>query len=187
METARQLFVGIVLSDGAIGAIRRRQQRLVKQCPTLPVRWTPLESLYIEVASFGHIGDAQLPDVVEHLCMAVAQQPVFDIMLRRWTLAPSSEQPKMVWLTADEPSAALGTLKTTVERVLAPLHPPVGAYRPHITLGRVAQKSWRALEQKPQIAVETACAVAVEHVTLFEKVSENGVRGIVPLAMCSLA
>ncbi len=186
MEATRRLFVGIVLSDGIVGTIRRKEQCLVKQYPHLPVRWTPLESLYIEVASLGYVSDMQLPDVLDRLRMAVAQQLAFDITLRQWVLMPSVEQPKMVWLMADSPSVELGTLKTIVERVLAPQHPSISAYRPHITLGRIVQKSWRALEQKPQIAAETICTVAVERITLFEKVPGSCIQKIVPLAEYSL-
>ena len=186
MEETRRLFVGVTLPHGVVTIIRKREQQLMRTYPDLPVRWTPLENLHMTVSFLGHVQDARLPELITALENAVRTCASFDMVFDRWMLGPSAAQPKMVWLGTDTPSAPLGALTTAVARVVAPLHPPRGAYRPHVTLGRIAQKRYRALDEVPSIECTTSLVVMVDHVTLFESTVVDGTRAFVPLATCEL-
>ncbi len=186
MEHTRRLFVGINIPSPVIKILRKKEQQLERAYPALPVRWTPMENLHITVSFLGYVDTVQLPRIIDALTHAVAPHEPFDILFDRLVIGPSENQPKMIWLVASEPVEALGNLKTDIERVVAPLHPSFNAYTPHVTLGRIAQKRWRALDEKPLIDEKTALTVAVESVTLFESTIDNGKRVFVPLASCEL-
>ncbi len=186
MEYTRRLFAGVFVPADAVKILRKRQKQLNKEYSDLPIRWTPLEDLYLPITSLGHVSDSNLPGIIESLTKAVRGCAPFDVVFNRWALGPSEKQPKMVWLATESPSAQLGALRTAVERVMAPLYPDIKEIRPHITLGQVAQKRWRDYVDVPQIERETSIVVPIDAITLFESTTEDGKRIFVPLATCDL-
>lgn len=180
---SHRLFVAVPLPPSSSAALARAQREL----SMLPARWTDPTDRHMTVAFLGMQTDDVLPMILERLEDLVADMSPFEVTCDRVILAPTPDKPKMVWLASDAVSPEMTALCAAVRRVLAPQadsHPPV---RPHVTLARLNQKTWKTMGHTvPPVEVRTTVSIPVDAVVLYESVADRGRRIYLPLATVPL-
>ena len=166
----RKVFIGVNIPD----KVARRLHEKVASWQHLPLRWVKERNYHITLDFLGHIGDdavAETCERVREVCDTIAP---FDVLLKTIHLVPKAGyDAKMLWLSGEE-SEELLFLRTAIGRAL---HIPSGqnkTFEPHITLGRIREHQWRALEKEYVLQETFSVLIPVEAVIVFESVFVDG-------------
>lgn len=135
-------FYCIELEDEIKERLDRITQRL-KRDTDLRASWVKQENLHVTLKFLGEVD----PERVEELRLAaeVAREGIepFTLELDLLGAFPNMERPRVIWVGSFSPPPGVYRLYERLEQELEPLgFPPEGKrYTPHITLGRVKEKS----------------------------------------------
>lgn len=177
----RRIFVGIDIP----GAVKKRLCDKVEGMRHLPVVWTRPENYHITLCFLGYLEDEQLVDACSRLEEICADFEVFDVLMERIVVAPSSENPKMIWVMG-ESDDSFGLLQQSIEKAMGIFVREKKEYIPHITLGRIRKTKWRQLDEQPEVNIQTRLVVPVDAVTVYESTYENKKRAYIALEQCAL-
>jgi 2'-5' RNA ligase len=134
-----RLFVAAALPDALRSALQALQQRLADL--PLPVRWTHPETMHLTFVFLGETSEAVAARLPAALAGAVAEgPPAFRLEARGCGTFPGHGRPRVLWVGLEGDVEAAARLKKAVDGALVPLgfRSEDRPFRPHLTLGRVA-------------------------------------------------
>ena len=103
------------------------------------VRWTRPEGIHLTLKFLGDVAVDRIELIAQAVAVAVANTPVFTVILDRLGFFPNSRRPKVIWVGLKDPSNQLAACQSGIEKVLVPLGFPAEERRfsPHLTLARI--------------------------------------------------
>ncbi len=177
----RRVFVGIDLP----AQVKKRLAQKMEKRQDLPVRWALEDNLHVTLSFLGYVNDSVLADICAKVRRACEDNEIFDIMLEEIVIAPSPQEPRMIWVEG-LPSENLKRLQESIERELGIFQKKKRTFRPHVTLGRIRKEKWKKLPEIPEIREKFSALIPVESVEIFESVVEEGKRRYLLLESCPL-
>lgn len=177
----RKIFISINLPDRD----KKRLIRATEKWQGLPVKWVKESNLHITLAFLGHVADENMAEICEKVSEAVKNVEMFDLEFETVELGPDTVNPKMIWLSgqADE---NLRILHEKIEKALGIFVSSKKSFRPHITLGRIRERKWEALEPKPEIFEKYNLIASVESVDIMASDFGDGGREYTTIQACPL-
>lgn len=167
----RRIFIAANLPEKIKKQLHDQQYKWLE----LPCRWTRVENLHITLAFLGYINDEELPEICQITKEIALKHEPFSLKLNRIAYGPEEKNPRMVWV-GGEKSEELGKLQKDLENALV-LSPEIQkemkenrSFSPHITLGRLKQFEFRAIEpeERPQINEEINLIFEVNSIEIME-------------------
>jgi len=157
----RRLFIAINLPEN----IKNKLIDYQRKWADLPVRWTLKNNLHITLVFIGYVGDDEMYEIINIVKEVAKRHNSFNINLERIILGPPDKPTRMFWVEGEK-SEELARLKNNLENSL--LKETRGAYRPHITLGRIKQGQWQELDSKPQVDEKFEYSFSVETIEVMQ-------------------
>jgi 2'-5' RNA ligase len=184
-----RLFVAAVLPDDLRRGLVALQERLASL--PLPVRWTHPETMHLTLAFLGETSPAVAERIPAALAGALVQgPPPFRLEARGCGTFPGHGKPRVVWVGLRGEIDAAVRLKQVVDRGLEPLgfRPEDRPFRPHLTLGRVAEGRMGNWREALRAEAETPLgSLEVTSLTLFESRLDPDRARHLPRATLALA
>jgi len=140
-ESAIRSFVALDLAPQVIAALAERQHEL-RSCGA-DVRWALPEGMHLTLKFLGAVEPGRLTAVAGLLAPVVASQRELTLRIDGLGAFPDLQRPRVLW--AGVACDGLSALAHAIDRALVGLGFPAatGAFRPHITLGRVrSREGW---------------------------------------------
>ncbi len=105
-----------------------------------PVKWLPPGGIHVTLKFLGEVEEGRQSELVRALGEAVTGARTVTLVVGGAGAFPDPQRPRVLW-AGIAPDPAIELLADQVERVFAPLGFPTEAraFRPHLTLGRVAR------------------------------------------------
>jgi len=127
-------------------AISKEMQQYAKQAIgilrplTANIKWVSPENLHWTLQFLGEVDDTQLHTVCQRVGEAAAEQELFSLSSRGVGAFPSIDQPRTLWLGAEEGRDQILQLQDRIEAAMADLgfRPERRTFVPHLTLGRIS-------------------------------------------------
>ena len=187
-----RIFIAINLPEGVKSALFSYQMKW----PELPVKWTKKHNLHITLAFLGYLREEEITSILKIVKEAVLKQEPFFINLKKVCYGPTDKKPdtetgslsgrpdrnrppRMIWVEGQS-SKELGELQKKLDDALSGLSSELKndknrAYTPHITLGRLKQWEFRAIEpeERPEINEEIDLSFEVSCVDIMESRSKR--------------
>ncbi|NTV40705.1 MAG: RNA 2',3'-cyclic phosphodiesterase [Candidatus Moranbacteria bacterium] len=175
----KKIFIEIQIPD----QVKRRLAKTTEKWNDLPIKWSKQANLHITLSFIGYVDESVIPEICFKTSEAVANVEAFDLEMDKITFYPDPQHPKTILVTgqADE---ELKNLHESVQRSLGMGVQSFKQFKPHITLGKIREEKWEALEEKPQIDEQVKIVVPVEYVSVME--SKGGGAEYVSLEDCPL-
>ena len=184
-----RIFIAINLPE----EIKRELSNYQSKWPELPARWTKTENLHITLVFLGYLSDEELLEVLKIVKEVVLKYKSFSINLNKIFYGPPKKMPpRMIWATGEK-SAELGKLQKDLENsllspvVFFPAKASAEAgekedknenrhYAPHITVGRIRQWEFRAIEpeERPIVDENISLSFEVNSIEVMESQSKKG-------------
>lgn len=164
----RKIFISINLPE-------RDKKRLVKAAEKwqdLPVKWVKEQNLHITLFFLGHITDDAISEICAKVRQASGSKEIFDVEFDCIEIGPSAEEQRFIWLTG-KPNEELKNIQEAIEKKLGIFVSGKKSFRPHITLGRIRQHKWEALNEKPKISEKFPLLITTEFVDVMASEFEN--------------
>lgn len=147
----------------------------------LPCRWTKKENLHITLAFLGYLQDDELLEVLKITKEVSLRHQPFIINFNKILYGPPGKPSRMVWVEGEE-NEELGKLQGDLENSLNGLQVDSGkahkrGYAPHITLGRLKQWEFQAIEpeERPDVNEDINLNFEVNSVEAMESnLKRNG-------------
>ena len=177
----RKIFISINLPA-------RDKKRLIKasdKWSVLPVKWVKEQNLHITLVFLGFTDDSAVEEICAKAKEASAGMEIFDVAFDRIEIGPTSEKQQLIWLTG-EPNENLLRLVEKLEKELGIFVSEKKSFRPHITLGRIRQRRWAALPEKPEISEKFPLTVAAETVDVMASEFKNDGQEYTVIDSCPL-
>jgi RNA 2',3'-cyclic 3'-phosphodiesterase len=107
-----------------------------------PVTWVPPDGIHLTLKFLGDVADERLTELRAALADAVRGARVVTLAVSCAGACPDAHRPRVFWAGV-LPDPAIELLADRAARAFGPLgFPPEGrAFRPHLTLGRVARRA----------------------------------------------
>jgi len=177
----RKIFISINIPD----KVKKRLVLTTEKWKDLPVKWTKEANLHVTLFFLGHIDDESAAKVCSVVQEIVENEDVFDLDMEKIELAPSKEDPQMIWLTG-QPSEELRDIHEKIEKALGIFKSEKKIFRPHITLGRIRKHKWEALKEKPEISENFSLIVSVESIDIMASDFGDGQNEYTLIEACPL-
>jgi RNA 2',3'-cyclic 3'-phosphodiesterase len=158
----RKIFISLNLPD----RVKKDISKATEEWQDLPVKWVKEPNLHVTLEFLGHVEDEKMAEICEQVCSAVKDFEMLDLDFRKIELAPDIQNPKMIWLVG-ETNDKLRLLCESIEKELGIYVSSKKAFFPHVTLGRIRQKKWQALNEIPVIEKEFSLVLTFESVDVM--------------------
>ena len=147
-ETLR-VFVALELPPHVKEALQETQARLRERLPESAVRWSSPETFHLTLIFLGKIKAWEADEVAGVMARAAGRTAPLELRASRLGAFPSLARPSVLWVGLEGALDELHTLHAAIKNRLDDrLSGEKGAFKPHLTLGRVAHPSpatWREL------------------------------------------
>lgn len=169
------------------GAARRIAAEVAKRLAAEPggeeVRWTRPEAYHVTLRFVGRTPRDHVVDLARAVQRRVAGTAPFALSLGALHAFPSPRRPRVVVLDV-EPAAPIAALARTVEQGVADagFPPEERAFHPHLTLGRVMERSRTTPRLHASLGPTEPAPFDVASVVFFQSVLAPGGSRYTPLA-----
>src|SRR5688572_7122227 len=135
-----RLFVALEIRAEVLDALHRVQDTLRAAIGGDEVRWVARGKLHLTLSFLGHVPTAAAITLEKRLPLLAAGLPCFELAAAHLGCFPGCRAPKVLWVVVAGDLDALHELQRQVTLETADLaaQPEERAFRPHLTLGRVA-------------------------------------------------
>lgn len=164
----RKIFISVNLPERD----KKRLVRAIEKWQALPIKWVRPQNLHLTLSFLGFMPDSEIAEICERTDSAAREKDIFDIDFDHIEIGPTEQEQRLIWLTG-EPNEELKNLQEAIEKSLGIFIKEKKSFRPHITLGRIRQHKWAALEAAPKIAEKFPLTVTVESVDVMASEFEN--------------
>jgi 2'-5' RNA ligase len=168
----RRVFIAINLPDSVKNNLSAQQLKWEE----LPCRWTKKESLHITLAFLGYLNDEELVELCRITKEVVSRHEPFFVSLKKIIYGPPNHPLRMVWVQGEE-SKQLASLKKDLLNSL-PIEKEKESrhFAPHITLGRLKQWEFKAIEtqERPKIDEDISLNFEVKSIDIMESELKRG-------------
>lgn len=171
MKDRHRIFIAVNLPQD----IKKILSDYQKKWQDIPAKWTSLNNLHITLVFLGEITDEELGEV----CMVVKQiaedSESFNIKLNKISYGPIGKvPPRYIW-AGGEKSKELSLIKNNLENLLIEkvrFAVDKKSFAPHITLARIQEWQWRAIEpeERPKAEENIDLDFTVESIEVVESV-----------------
>ena len=129
-------FIAIELDQAARAALVRVLD--AEQTRSRGLRWVAPHQLHVTLKFLGDIDESRLPEIERIMCAASAAVAPFRLMLGRVGCFPSTRDPRVLWIAADDPHGNCARWLAPADEGLIALgiEPERRELTPHITLAR---------------------------------------------------
>ena len=169
----QRIFIAINLPED----IKNKLLNYQSKWPDLPVRWVKKENIHITLAFLGYLNNEELLEVLKITKEVAQKNQPFSINLNKICYGPPNQKkpPRMVWVVGEK-SEKLGRLQNDFENSFSNSSVESSeefenrSYAPHITLGRIKQWEFRAIEpeERPIVDEEISLNFAVNSIEAME-------------------
>ena len=184
-------FIAIPLSKDIHKSIDTLVAEL-RAAGSLPVRWVRIENIHVTLKFLGDVDERRIPAVSDAIAAAAKDILPFQLSAEKMGVFPDFKRPRIVWVGSvlDRPAFEL---YNNLERNLKELgfEPEDRAFRPHLTVGRVARDAGSGDLQRIGDLVKryqdrNAGQMTVHEIVLFKSDLLSGDRRYSRLASVSL-
>lgn len=142
MEKIRA-FIAIPLPAILLGELASLQQRLEKQMPPRSVKWVRPEGIHLTLKFLGDTPVDRLPAIGQALNSIAQEFPRNTFAVAGMGCFPNLRRPRVVWVGVRDVDGRLEALQKAVEEAMVPFGfaPEGRAFTPHLTLGRVGERT----------------------------------------------
>lgn len=168
----RKIFIAIDIDEKAKKYIDKKIDKIRDKLEVM--RWIDRDNYHITLSFLGYLEDDDLMELCPRIAEALDGIEIFDIHLNKIILAPSKENPKMIWLIGDK-NQQLIELRYKIEQVISAIELEKKEFRPHINLGKLkgAKLKEDAIESADEIEREIDLLIPVTGVKIFESKTEK--------------
>jgi 2'-5' RNA ligase len=152
MAKTTRTFIAVAVPEGAGQKLVRLQSLLAPEIPG--VRWSATQPFHLTLAFLGDVADSDLNDVCGATAAAAAPHEPFELRIEGLGAFPNSSRPRVIWVGATDPGAALiaGLQKEIARAARTAGYPPDDdRFHPHVTLGRLKPRRGPAPNVTAQI------------------------------------
>lgn len=154
-----------------------------------PVRWTKKENIHITLVFLGYVSDEELLEVCETAKKVASEGSSFSINLKKIIYGPPKKMPpRMIWaegvcseLAEGKKIDGLSRLQKDLENSLLTsstkeIKSESRPYTSHITLGRIRQWEFRAIEpeERPIVDEDISLSFSVNSIEVMESQLKKG-------------
>ncbi len=172
MEPVRA-FIAIELPDSVKSTLSQLQDNL-KQSGSAPVKWVDPHSVHLTLKFLGNIEAGTVPEVTKAISEAARGIAPLRLELGEPGVFPNLRAPRVVWVGLGGETATLSVIQENIENALIPFgfSPERRAFSPHLTLGRVRERSSpderrRLGEAVASLKVDTKLSFTVDSLSLM--------------------
>ncbi len=166
-----RIFIEAVMDDTVLDTVWQVGQQMRREAsfPESAMRWVKRDAMHLTLRFLGEVEEARLVHVIEAMTTLEGSGRL-RVRLDR-VGAFGGRRPRVIWvgIAEDDGLEKLRGVRTRLDEALAvaQFEAESGAYRPHLTLGRVRRQGRQAT--KPQLAsiqaaVDAATALSIEAV-----------------------
>ncbi len=169
MNKRHRIFIAINLPVD----IKKRLAGFEKKWSDLPAKWTPQDNLHITLLFLGDVTDEELGNVCLTVKRVAKDQQSFNVVLQKVAYGPEGKiPPRYIWVGGQTIKEAVA-LKHDLENALNDVVKfalDKNVFTPHITLARVKEWEWRALEpeERPEVNETMELTFTVESIEVME-------------------
>jgi len=169
----KRLFFAVDLTDESLDALEELQQSLAPNVSdSVRIRWTPRSNLHLTLKFLGSHEADLVDEFGRTMDEVVSDVAPFELTLSGLGAFPHPNNPRILWVGADEESSALlATLHSDIQKRLEPYgveedeHP----FKAHVTVGRVKSNNSPPLRSiRPEQLPDDFGTSRVDSVTLYE-------------------
>ena len=148
-ETLR-VFVALELPPHVKEGLLETQERLREKFPRNAVRWSSPENFHLTLIFLGKVQAWEADEIASVMARAAGRTTLLELRTSRLGAFPSLARPSVLWVRLEGALDDLHTLHAAIRNRLDERlsSREKGAFKPHLTLGRVAHPSpaaWREL------------------------------------------
>jgi 2'-5' RNA ligase len=158
----RKIFISINIP----ARDKKRLAKTVEKWQDLPIKLVKEPNFHVTLLYLGHLPDDSIVGLCDEVRAAAEETEIFDLEFTEIVLAPSKEDPKMIWLSGSV-SPELKSLSEDIEKRLEIFVKEKKAFRPHITLGRLRKHKWDAQVSQPEISEKFPLLVTADSVSIM--------------------
>ena len=153
MNKRHRIFIAINLPND----VKKYLAGFEKKWADIPAKWTPVENLHVTLVFLGDLTDEELGEVCVAVKEVVKNHTSFNISLNKIAYGPEGKiPPRYIWVGGErleEMSLLKKELEESFLEQINNFKPELKAFSPHITLARVKEWEWRAIEPEERIEV----------------------------------
>ena len=187
-----RVFIALSIPSAAKSVLGKVVQDLMAQVSN-GVRWVGLDGMHLTLKFLGNIDSVQVGDIVEAMRQASQNTTPFPMLLSGLGMFPNEKRPRVIWAGLQGDLDSMGKLQARIEDEVSRLgfSREKRPFSPHLTLGRVREKTGSDLRQRISAAV-LACSIRsaeswqVESVRLVQSQLTPGGAAYTDLASVSL-
>lgn len=171
----KRIFIAINLPED----IRNKLVDYQNKWRDLPARWLSPDNIHITLEFLGYLTDQELTEVCRITKEVVGGHNSFSVNLNKIMYGPPNKiPPRMVWVGGDK-SKEISDLRKDLEKSLLEtirFVPENRPFAPHITLARINEWQWKAIEpeERPEINEEIDLNFEVKSIEVMESILKRG-------------
>ena len=169
MIKRHRIFIAINLP----GEVKRRLSRYQETWGEAPAKWVERENLHITMLFLGDITDQDLAEVCRIVGEVSKNHQEFNVNLNKVAYGPEGKlPPRYIWAGGGE-VPEMSRLKKDLEDALfeaIKFKLDKNAFTPHITLARIKEWEWRAIEpqERPEVGENIELTFTAESIEVME-------------------
>lgn len=188
-----RVFIALELNEALQSHLTTVIRRVAQVLPD--VHWVAPAGIHLTLAFLGELSDERLQEAIQATESAAQQCAPFAYQLARLGIFGTPGRPRVIWMGIEEPSGALSTLHSVLNRELAQrqFEPDTRPFSPHLTLARVKapltsdeQKSLQGLLAGPQVQLATSQRFLVQQLDVMKSELKPAGAHYTRLLACSL-
>lgn len=175
MQKRHRTFIAINLPAD----VKKRLVRFQEKWQDVPAKWTPQDNLHITVLFLGDLTEQDLALVCQTVKEIAKSHDVFNITLDKIAYGPVDKiPPRYIWAGGGQ-IEELSQLKKDLEQALfeaIKFKVDKGVFTPHITLARIKEWEWRAIEpeERPEVSETMELIFTAESIEVMESELKRG-------------
>ena len=184
-----RVFLAIPISDEVTQSVAKS---VAEMAPLISgVRWVEFEGLHLTLKFFGDIEELEVVEISRTAQRIAATHKPFDFVINGMGAFPDIERPRTVWAGVANGAEPLGSLQSDLVGAFSDMGYPSESrkYHPHVTIGRVRDKSGMQtliteLRSREDVSFGT---VRAEKVIVYSSELRRSGPIYTPLATCPLS
>lgn len=169
MNKRHRIFIAINLPAD----IKKQLAGYQKKWALVPARWTTPDNLHITLLFLGDLTDLDLAEACQAVKEIATKTNTFNIHLDKVSYGPEGKiPPRYIWVGGQVLPEAIALKKALEDALFEKIKFKVdkNPFNSHITLARVKEWEWRAIEpeERPEVGEDIELIFTVESIEVME-------------------